>query len=131
MATSTHRLSSVGFWRAYAITLRPYLFFVSGAAGLVGLALTRLPAPPFLAAFAAFFFSYGLGQALTDVFQRDTDALSAPYRPLVRGELAPGPVLAVPRMRDCRYLNMTEYSRIWTSRATARRGRVRMQPPHP
>jgi len=95
MATSAHRLSSVGFWRAYAITLRPYLFFVSGAAGLVGLALTRLPAPPFLAAFAAFFFSYGLGQALTDVFQRDTDALSAPYRPLVRGELAPGPVLAV------------------------------------
>jgi 4-hydroxybenzoate polyprenyltransferase len=95
MATPPYPLLSVGFWRAYGITLRPYLFFVSGAAGIVGLALTRLPGPAFLAAFAAFFFSYGLGQALTDVFQRDTDALSAPYRPLVRGELAPGPVLAV------------------------------------
>ena len=95
MATAPFRLTSAGFWRAYAVTLRPYLFFVSGAAGLVGLALTRLEVPAFLAAFAAFFFSYGLGQALTDVFQRDTDALSAPYRPLVRGELAPGAVLAV------------------------------------
>ena len=33
----------------------------------------------------AFFVSYGFGQALTDCFQTDTDALSAPYRPLVRG----------------------------------------------
>ena len=95
MATRPHPVASLAFWRAYAVTLRPYLFFVSGAAGLVGLALTRLDAAPLAAAFAAFFFSYGLGQALTDVFQRDTDALSAPYRPLVRGELAPGPVLAV------------------------------------
>ncbi len=36
-------------------------------------------------AFVALFLSYGLGQALTDVFQTDTDARSAPYRPLVRG----------------------------------------------
>jgi geranylgeranylglycerol-phosphate geranylgeranyltransferase len=80
--------SSARFWRAYAVTLRPYLFFVSGAAGLAGLALTPLPAPALAAAFAAFFLSYGLGQALTDVSQQDTDALSAPYRPLVRGELS-------------------------------------------
>lgn len=95
MATVPFGVASIGFWRAYAVTLRPYLFFVSGAAGLVGLALSDLPPAPFGTAFAAFFFSYGLGQALTDVFQRDTDALSAPYRPLVRGEIAPGAVLAV------------------------------------
>jgi 4-hydroxybenzoate polyprenyltransferase len=95
MSTRPYPVASLGFWRAYAVTLRPYLFFVSGAAGLVGLALTRLETVPLLAAFAAFFFSYGLGQALTDVFQRDTDALSSPYRPLVRGEIAPAPVLAV------------------------------------
>jgi 4-hydroxybenzoate polyprenyltransferase len=95
VATTPYRVTAAGFWRAYAITLRPYLFFVSGAAGLVGLAMTDLPPLAFGAAFLAFFLSYGLGQALTDVFQRDTDALSSPYRPLVRGEIAPGPVLAV------------------------------------
>jgi 4-hydroxybenzoate polyprenyltransferase len=36
-------------------------------------------------AFVPLFLSYGLGQALTDCFQTDTDALSSPYRPLVRG----------------------------------------------
>jgi 4-hydroxybenzoate polyprenyltransferase len=95
VATAPFRVTSAGFWRAYAVTVRPYLFFVSGAAGLVGLALVDLPLPAFAAAFAAFFFSYGLGQALTDVFQRDTDALSSPYRPLVRGEIAPGAVAGV------------------------------------
>ena len=78
------------------VTLRPYLFFVSGASGLVGLALAgEVPAAVLAPAFLAFFLSYGLGQALTDVFQTDTDALSSPYRPLVRGEIAGGPVLAV------------------------------------
>ncbi len=89
-------LGSSAFWRAYAITMRPYLCFVSGAAGLVGLALPhRLAAPAFAAAFAAFFLSYGFGQALTDVFQTDTDALSSPYRPLTQGRLTKGQVTGV------------------------------------
>jgi len=95
MATVPFPVTSAGFWRAYAVTLRPYLFFVSGTAGLVGLALAAPPPAAFAAAFVAFFLCYGLGQALTDVFQRDTDALSAPYRPLVRGEVTPAAVLAV------------------------------------
>jgi geranylgeranylglycerol-phosphate geranylgeranyltransferase len=94
--SSTHPPQTVAFWRAYWVTLRPYLFFVSGASGLVGLALAgEVPAAVVAPAFLAFFFSYGLGQAVTDVFQTDTDALSSPYRPLVRGEIAGGPVLAV------------------------------------
>jgi 4-hydroxybenzoate polyprenyltransferase len=68
-------------------TCRPYLMFVSGAAGLVGLALAHPPISRALPAFVALFISYGLGQALTDVFQTDTDALSAPERPLVRGTI--------------------------------------------
>lgn len=85
-----------GFWRGFAVTLRPYLFFVSGAAGLVGLAAAPpLPLPGFTLALGAFFVSYGLGQALTDVFQTDTDSLSSPYRPLVRGEISRGAVLLV------------------------------------
>ncbi len=73
------------------------------AAGLVGLAAAPpLAFPAFALAFSAFFVSYGLGQALTDVFQMDTDALSSPYRPLVRGEIGRGSVLAVERRRPPR-----------------------------
>ena len=61
--------------------------FVSGAAALVGLALGRAPIAHVVLAFVVLFLSYGLGQALTDVFQSDTDALSAPERPLVQGTI--------------------------------------------
>jgi 4-hydroxybenzoate polyprenyltransferase len=91
--------TTAAFWRGYWLTLRPYLFFVSGASGLLGLALAPgLGRVALLAAFAAFFFSYGLGQAVTDVFQTDTDAISSPYRPLVRGEIARAPVLLISLM---------------------------------
>jgi 4-hydroxybenzoate polyprenyltransferase len=74
--------------RAYWTTMRPYLFPVSGAAGLVGLASAKdLSTGRLVVASAVFCLAYGLGQALTDVTQTDTDALSAPYRPLVRGEI--------------------------------------------
>jgi 4-hydroxybenzoate polyprenyltransferase len=87
---------SRAFARAYWVTLRPYLFPVSGTAGLVGLAVAPGLSPARLAvAFAAFFLAYGLGQALTDCFQTDTDALSSPYRPLVRGVVSRAQVLAV------------------------------------
>ncbi len=81
-------IASLRFWRAFGVTMRPYLMFVSGASGLVGLALAgSLRGPLLLVAALPFFVSYGLGQAITDTFQTDTDALSSPYRPLVRGEI--------------------------------------------
>ena len=86
----------VRFWRAYLITMRPYLLFVSGAAGAVGLAF--IPEPVYwrvVLAFFPLFFSYGLGQALTDCFQTDTDAISSPYRPLVRGTVSRRSVMTV------------------------------------
>jgi 4-hydroxybenzoate polyprenyltransferase len=93
---ATASLRSVRFWADYWMTLRPYLFFVSGSAGLLGLALApEVPTIAFAAAFFALFVSYGLGQALTDVFQMDTDALSSPYRPLVRGDIGREQVLLV------------------------------------
>jgi 4-hydroxybenzoate polyprenyltransferase len=84
------------FWRAFAITMRPYLLPVSGASGLVGLALApSLQGPIVAVAAVPFFLCYGLGQAITDTFQLDTDALSSPYRPLVRGEITRTQVLVV------------------------------------
>jgi 4-hydroxybenzoate polyprenyltransferase len=76
--------------------MRPYLLFVSGAAGLAGLALgPALRLGDTLLLGAVFFLAYGFGQALTDCFQIDTDTLSAPYRPLVRGVVRRGDVLGV------------------------------------
>lgn len=84
------------FARAYIVTMRPYLLFVSGAAGLVGLSFAPvMPLGRTAVAFAALFLSYGFGQALTDCFQTDTDSLSAPYRPLVRGVITRSQVLTV------------------------------------
>ncbi|MBM3322518.1 hypothetical protein FJY69_03460 [candidate division WOR-3 bacterium] len=89
-------VSSLRFWRAYLVTMRPYLLFVSGAAGAVGLAF--IPEPVYwrvVLAFFPLFLSYGLGQALTDCFQTDTDSISSPYRPLVRGDVSRRSVMVV------------------------------------
>ncbi len=87
-------ISSIHFWKAFWLTMRPYLIFVSGAAGLVGLAFIESPnAARTLLAFFPLFISYGLGQALTDCFQTDTDAISSPYRPLVQGIISKKQVL--------------------------------------
>ena len=94
--TEPYALTSPRFWHSYLVTMRPYLLFVSGAAGLVGLAFIDEPSL-FRASLASIplFLSYGLGQALTDCFQTDTDAISSPYRPLVRGLISPKQVLSV------------------------------------
>jgi 4-hydroxybenzoate polyprenyltransferase len=83
---------SIKFWKAYFIHMRPYLLFVSGVAGLAGMALAQeqgLSLIKFLMAFVPFFLAYGFGQALTDCFQIDTDTISSPYRPLVKKEVTP------------------------------------------
>jgi geranylgeranylglycerol-phosphate geranylgeranyltransferase len=87
---------SIAFWKAFWSTMRPYLIFVSGAAGLVGLAFIEDPGIFRIAlGFIPLFLSYGLGQALTDCFQMDTDALSSPYRPLIKGIISRKQVLCV------------------------------------
>jgi 4-hydroxybenzoate polyprenyltransferase len=76
--------------------MRPYLIFISGAASLVGMAYIQGPDfSRLIPAFIPLFLSYGLGQALTDCFQMDTDALSSSYRPLIRGIISRKQVLAV------------------------------------
>lgn len=98
VATIAHqaRFLHWAFWRDYVITMRPYLLFVSGITGIAGLSLASdVPLPTLAILGLVFFFAYGFGQALTDCFQIDTDAISAPYRPLVRGTLLPRDVLVV------------------------------------
>lgn len=83
---------SFKFYKALFIHMRPYLLFVSGIAGLSGMAIATketIPISLFILAFIPFFLGYGFGQALTDCFQIDTDSISAPYRPLVKGEVSP------------------------------------------
>ena len=87
---------SSGFWSRYYIHMRPYLLYISGIAGLTGMAL--IPDPDILhvvIGLLPLFFAYGMGQALTDVFQVDTDAISSPYRPLVKGEISKKAVFLV------------------------------------
>ncbi len=79
-------VTSLIFWKSFWTTMRPYLIFISGTASLVGMAFIQTPDFSRLSlAFLPLFLSYGLGQALTDCFQMDTDALSSAYRPLIRG----------------------------------------------
>jgi 4-hydroxybenzoate polyprenyltransferase len=81
-------LASLEFLRGYVTTMRPYLLFVSGVTGLVGMSLVSgVPGEAAAIVGVAFFVSYGFGQALTDCFQLDTDAISAPYRPLVQSRI--------------------------------------------
>jgi len=82
--------------------MRPYLLFVSGITGIVGLSFA--PSLSILATtvlFLTFFLSYGFGQALTDCFQIDTDSLSSPYRPLTQGVISKKSVLTVSLIGLC------------------------------
>ncbi|HEU5147061.1 MAG TPA: UbiA family prenyltransferase [Chryseosolibacter sp.] len=84
----TFAVYTQAFWKAYAVQMRPYLLFVSGAAGMLGVAVTTHDGTPIwkpVLAFIPFFLGYGFGQSFTDCFQTDTDKISAPYRPLSQG----------------------------------------------
>jgi 4-hydroxybenzoate polyprenyltransferase len=87
---------SLNFIKAYLITMRPYLMFVSGVTGIVGLAFSNLDGQvKIISVILASFLSYGFGQALTDCFQIDTDSISSPYRPLTQGVVSKNHFIAL------------------------------------
>ena len=89
-------LLSIGFVKAYLVTMRPYLMFVSGITGIAGMSFgTMVHASSYLLLFSASFLSYGFGQALTDCFQVDTDSISSPYRPLTKGLVSKNQILII------------------------------------
>jgi len=86
LAIKTYPIFSLRFIKAYIITMRPYLMFVSGITGVLGMSFSgEMSLLKSLMIFKVTFLSYGFGQALTDCFQIDTDSLSSPYRPLTQG----------------------------------------------
>lgn len=87
---------SFNFFKAYIVTMRPYLMFVSGITGIVGTAFSNdLNNTNTALVILASFLSYGFGQALTDCFQTDTDSISSPYRPLTQGIVSKNHFLAL------------------------------------
>ena len=81
-----YKMLSINFLKAYLITMRPYLLFVSGNTGIAGISFSQSTNNiQVILIFIAAFLSYGFGQALTDCFQIDTDSISSPYRPLTQG----------------------------------------------
>ena len=91
-----HKTASFAFAKAYFITMRPYLLFVSGVTGICGMSyIDELSLSKSILIFLASFLSYGFGQALTDCFQTDTDSISSPYRPLTQGRISKTQVLIV------------------------------------
>jgi len=98
ITSSYYPVFSFKFLNALVIHMRPYLLFVSGSAGLAGMALAWQNGNNvllFILAFIPFFLGYGFGQALTDCFQTDTDSISASYRPLVKKEISPRSLIIV------------------------------------
>lgn len=93
---NTVSIFSIGFLRSYIITMRPYLLFISGITGLAGMSFAaEISNIEAVVLFLAFFLSYGFGQALTDCSQTDTDSISSPFRPLVKGLINRNDVLIV------------------------------------
>ncbi|MCJ7555023.1 MAG: UbiA family prenyltransferase [Ignavibacteriaceae bacterium] len=91
-----HKTFSIEFVKDYLITMRPYLLFVSGVTGICGMSFVdELPISKSILIFLASFLSYGFGQALTDVFQTDTDSISSPYRPLTQGIVSKSQVFSI------------------------------------
>ena len=86
LSIKSYPLLSINFVNAYVITMRPYLMFVSGITGILGLSFSsNIGLLNAILIFKVTFLSYGFGQALTDCFQIDTDSISSPYRPLTQG----------------------------------------------
>ena len=91
-----YKTASFAFVKAYFITMRPYLLFVSGVTGICGMSyIDVLSLSTSILIFIASFLSYGFGQALTDCFQTDTDSISSPYRPLTQGKISKAQVLSI------------------------------------
>lgn len=79
----------MGFIKAYVKSMRPYTFFITGVAGLLGMLLVQSSVSFFqkIAVLIILFLSYGINQVINDFLGKKEDKINAPHRPLVSGEL--------------------------------------------
>ena len=89
------------FVRAYVKSMRLYYAFVTGIAGWIGVSFYQFIDPEAVSfakgglILTMLFLSWGINQIVNDYFGLAEDRINAPNRPMVTGELPPGPALAV------------------------------------
>ncbi len=79
----------MGFMKAFFKSMRPYTFFITGIAGLIGMLLVESSAS-FLQksiVLILLFSSYGVNQVVNDLLGLKEDRWNAPKRPSISGEL--------------------------------------------
>lgn len=74
---------------AYVKSMRPYLFFLSGMTGLLGIVFSGVnpSAVKVIAVLSVVFLGWGVNQVINDLLGLREDRINAPHRPLVTGEL--------------------------------------------
>lgn len=75
---------------AYVRSMRPYTFFVTGTAGILGILLVGANQSVWriILVLALLFTSYGINQVINDLLGSKEDKYNAPARPIVSGEIA-------------------------------------------
>ncbi len=97
---NNHKVSSVlSFIRAYVKSMRLYYAFVTGIAGWIGVSFYQFLNPEAITVFRGgmiltlLFLSWGINQIVNDYLGLSEDRINAPNRPMVTGELPPGPAM--------------------------------------
>ncbi len=74
---------------AYIKSMRPYLFFLSGMAGLLGIMFsgTNASIGRIISILSVVFLGWGVNQVVNDLLGLKEDRINAPHRPLVTGTL--------------------------------------------
>ena len=77
------------FLRAYIKSMRPYTFFITGIAGLIGMLLVKSSVSILqqVIVLVLLFSSYGVNQIINDLLGLREDKWNAPLRPSISGEL--------------------------------------------
>lgn len=79
----------MSFIKAYIKSMRPYTFFITGFAGLLGILVVNSSVNIIQKIFVLIllFLSYGINQVINDFLGLKEDKINAPKRPFVSGEL--------------------------------------------
>lgn len=74
---------------AYVKSMRPYLFFISGMAGWLGIVFSgaNVFIGRVIVVLSVVFIGWGVNQVINDLLGLKEDRINAPHRPLVSGEL--------------------------------------------